>query len=58
MMVTTKTTVTFHIPEEYVLALRFSAQHPDWIERCDSMCVGFTKQHTYTIDAEGSERDE
>lgn len=49
-MVTTKTTITFHLPDEYVLALKFSAQHPDWVEQCDSMYIGFTKQNMYAID--------
>ena len=60
MMVTTKTTITFHIPDEYALALKFSAQNPDWVERCDSMCIGFTKQNMYAIDVkeEGEQNEQ
>lgn len=49
MMVTTKTTVTFHIPNEYAVAQRFVAQHPDWIEHCGTGYVGYTKQDTYAV---------
>ena len=50
MMVTTKTTITFRIPDEYTLAQRFAAQHPDWIEHCGSGYIGYTRQETYAVD--------
>lgn len=50
MMVTTKTTISFRIPNEYILAQKFSAQHPDWIETVTSQWVGYTQQTTYAID--------
>ena len=53
MMVTTKTTVTFHIPDEYTMAQRFAAQHTDWIEHCGSECIGYSKQDTYAVDVKG-----
>ena len=53
MMVTTRTTITFHIPEEYILAQRFATQHPDWVEQCESGYVGYTKQYTYAVDVKG-----
>ena len=49
MMITTKTMISFRIPDEYVLSEKFNAQHPDWI--------GFTKQETYAIDAKDGEEE-
>lgn len=49
-MITTKTTVSFRVPEEYKLAEKFSAQHQDWIESCTSHWIGYTKQETYSLD--------
>ena len=56
-MITTKTTVSFHIPDEYVLSEKFNAQHPDWIKSCASDWIGFTKQETYAIDAKDGEKE-
>ena len=50
MMVTTKTTISFYVPDEYVLSEKFKAQHPDWIEGCTSTWISFTKQDTYAVD--------
>ena len=50
MMVTTKITISFRIPNEYILAQKFAAQHPDWIETVTSQWVGYTRQDTYAVD--------
>ena len=57
-MVTTKTTITFRIPDEYILAQRFATHHPDWTEHCGSGYVGYTRQEMYAVDLEkeGEER--
>lgn len=57
MMVTTKTTISFSIPDEYILAQKFSAQHSDWIEHCGSGYVGYTRQDTYAVDLEEGEQE-
>lgn len=56
MMITTKTTISFHIPDEYVLSEKFNAQHPDWIKSCASDWIGFTKQETYAVDVKDGEK--
>lgn len=50
MMVTTKITISFSIPDEYILAQRFAAQHPGWIEVTASAYIGYTRQDTYAVD--------
>ena len=57
MMITTKTTVSFHIPDEYVLSEKFKAQHPEWIEGCASDWIGFSKQETYAVDVKEGGHD-
>ena len=52
-MITTKTMISFHIPDEYVLSEKFAAQHPDWSESVASAWIGFTKQETYAVDVKG-----
>ena len=49
MIITTKTVISFRIPDEYQTAERFKAQHPDWIESVTSQFVGFVKQETYAV---------
>ena len=57
MMITTKSTISFLIPDEYLLAQRFAAQHPDWSKTVTSQWVGYTRQDTYAVDVkeEGDE---
>ncbi len=52
MMITTKTTVSFHLPDEYTLSEKFKTQHSDWIESCTSQWMGYTKQETYAVDVQ------
>lgn len=49
MMITTKTTVTFNVPEESVLARNFAEQHRGWIEATGSRYIGYTRQDTYVV---------
>lgn len=57
MMITTKTTISFSIPDEYILAQKFSAQHPDWSKTVMSQWVGYTRQETFTVDLEEGEQE-
>ena len=50
MIITNKTIISFAIPEEYELAEKFKAQHPDWVEIISSCVIGFKKEDTYAID--------
>jgi hypothetical protein len=58
MMITTKTTISFSIPDEYILAQRFAVQHPDWIEVTASTYIGYTRQDTYAIDLKEEGKEE
>ena len=50
MLITTKTVISFHIPEEYQAAERFKANNPDWTESVTSQYIGYVKQETYAVD--------
>lgn len=50
MIITTKTVISFHIPDEYQAAERFKAQHPDWVESDTTQYVGFVRQETYAVE--------
>lgn len=50
MLITTKTVISFRVPEEYQAAERFKAQHPDWIESETSQYVSFVRQETYSVE--------
>lgn len=49
MLITTKTVISFRIPEEYQAAERFKANNPDWVESVTSQYVGFVRQETYAV---------
>lgn len=50
MLITTKTVISFHIPDEYQAAERFKANNHDWVESVTSQYVGFIKQETYAVE--------
>ena len=50
MLITTKTVISFHIPEEYQAAERFKANNPDWVESVTSQYIGYIKQETYSVE--------
>lgn len=50
MLITTKTVISFHIPEEYQAAERFKEQNPDWVESETTQYIGFVKQETYAVE--------
>ena len=50
MLITTKTVISFKVPEEYQAAERFKANNPDWIESVTSQYVGFVKESTYAVE--------
>lgn len=49
MLITTKTVISFRIPEEYQAAEKFKANNPDWVETVTSQYVGFVRQETYAV---------
>lgn len=50
MLITTKTVISFHIPDEYQAAERFKEQNPDWVESETTQYVGFVRQETYAVE--------
>ena len=55
MVITTKTTISFKIPDEYEKAVKFKEQH-DWKEDViSSQWIIFTKEAIYSV--EGGEQD-
>jgi len=51
MLITTKTVISFHIPDEYPAAENFKEQNPDWTENVTSQYIGYIKQETYAVEA-------
>ena len=51
MLITTKTVISFRIPEEYQAAVKFKANNPDWVESVTSQYIGYIKQETYAVEA-------
>lgn len=50
MLITTKTVISFRIPDEYQAAERFKEQNPDWVESETTQYVGFIKEETYSVE--------
>ena len=50
MLITTKTVISFRIPDEYKMAVKFKADNPDWVESVTSQYIGFVKQETYAVE--------
>ena len=50
MLITNKTVISFHIPDEYQAAEKFKANNPDWVESVTSQYVGFEWQETYEVE--------
>ena len=50
MLITTKTVISFRIPDEYQAAERFKANNPDWTENVTTQYVGYVKQETYSVE--------
>ena len=50
MLITTKTVISFKIPDEYQAAERFKANNPDWAESVTSQYIGFVRQETYAVE--------
>ena len=47
MIITTKTTVAFKVPNEYKQAMKFKEEHPDWTEVSDTNMWRYTNMQTY-----------
>ena len=50
MLITNKTVISFHIPDEYQAAEQFKEQNPDWTENVTTQYVGYIKQETYAVE--------
>ena len=50
MLITNKTVISFRIPDEYKMAVKFKADNPDWVESVTTQYVGFVRQETYAVE--------
>ena len=50
MLITTKTVISFKVPEEYQAAVKFKADNPDWVESVTTQYIGFEWQETYAVE--------
>lgn len=50
MLITTKTVISFRIPDEYQAAEKFKEQNSDWVESETTQYVGFVRQETYAVE--------
>jgi len=51
MLITTKTVISFKVPDECQAAEKFKADNPDWVESVTSQYIGFVKESTYAVEA-------
>lgn len=59
MIINTKTTVAFKVPNEYKQAMKFMKEHPNWKDESDSNVWRFTNmQTTFTNGSQESEVEE
>lgn len=59
MIITTKTTVAFKVPNEYKQAIEFMKEHPNWKDESDTNTLRYTNvQSVFTASVEESEVDE
>ena len=52
MLITTKTVISFRVPDEYQAAERFKADNPDWVMSETTQYIGYIKQETYAMTME------
>lgn len=57
MLITNKTVISFHIPDEYHAAEKFKADNPDWVESVTTQYVGYIKQETYSVETMEEDSD-
>lgn len=50
MIITTKTVISFKVPDEYQAAEQFKAKNPDWTENVTTQYIGYIKQETYAVE--------
>ena len=50
MLITTKTVISFHVPDEYQAAEKFKEHNPDWTENVTTQYIGYIKQETYAVE--------
>lgn len=50
MIITTKTVISFRIPQEYCFAEKFKVQNPDWHESVSSQYIAFVHESTYAVE--------
>ena len=50
MTITTKTIVSFRIPDETLEAWEFEKQHPDWVKKETSGWFMYKKEQTFFAD--------
>ena len=50
MLITTKTVISFRVPDEYQAAEKFKANNPDWVESVTTQYIGFVRQETYSVE--------
>lgn len=50
MIVTTKTTIGFKMPEEYKQALKFGEEHKDWIKSEDTVYIAYKTEKMYSVE--------
>ena len=50
MLITNKTVISFRIPDEYKMAVKFKADNPDWVESVTTQYVWFVRQEAYSVE--------
>lgn len=53
MIINTKTTVSFIIPEEFQKAMEFEKSNPDWNRTDCTRTIAFTRTQIFSVDTGG-----
>jgi len=51
MLITTKTVISFKVPDECPAAEKFKTDNPDWVESVTTQYIGYAKESTYAVEA-------
>ena len=50
MIVSTKTTLSFKMPDEYKQMVQYEKENPDWKKHETTLFISFTKEQAYSVE--------
>lgn len=55
MIVTTKTTISFKMPDEYKQMAMYGKENPDWKKKESTLFTSYIKEQFYSVELNGGE---